>query len=215
MTDIETHKLPPLLQQHAKAINARFRSLADVGSSNRPAVEWFRQWQLSEEPHDYTAIDVDDSKLSELRARGLKTSNSLEDIDQHDLTIAKEVIEHIPADDSIEFLIKCEAKTGILFGLTTPNFEYWKNKRPAGEYKEMRFVPDHMKALKPGSANPHHHQQEMTKDSLTNYMQAAFPAPKWETFVYRAWPWNLQDLARGSEYKIYFKLMAIARRASA
>ena len=99
-----------------------------------------------------------------------------------------------------------------MFALTTPIFEYWDHFRAVSEFRECRRIPDHARDLKPGSPNPHAHQQEMTPNNIHEYMTGAFPASEWQVSTYRAWPWEINDLARGRSFKMFFKIFALARR---
>ena len=99
-----------------------------------------------------------------------------------------------------------------MFAMTTPNFEYWDRFRAIDDYQKCRWIPDHARDFKPGSPNPHAHQQEMTPSNLHGYMTEVFPANEWAVSVFRAWPWEISDLARGRSFKMFFKLFALARR---
>lgn len=203
-----------LVDQCAAEFDLSFSSLLDVGSSDRPVVDWFIRYKRSIEPRRYAAVEVDPVKVEILQNRGLTTYTDIFDVESSfDLTLALEVIEHIPADQSVRFLEGCREATAKVLAITTPNFEYWDDGFLAlPEYRECRWIPDHALDLQPGSADPHAHQQEITPAILREYMTEAFPENEWETSVYRAWPWEINDLVRGSSFKVFFKLFAVARR---
>lgn len=204
-------KILPLVSNSAAERAMTFASLLDVGASDRPLVDWFLKFRHAIEPHKYTAVEVDPTMVERLKVRQLDVSSSIPtDTEGYDLTLACEVIEHIKAEQSVDFLTKCAKATRKMFALTTPNFEYWDNFRQRDEVKECRWLPDHVRTYKPGSKDPHAHQQEMTPSNLSSYMQEAFPADAWDVTVYRAWPWSIKDVAREREYLLYFKLFATA-----
>ena len=106
----------------------------------------------------------------------------------------------------------CARRTTKLFALTTPNFEYWRNRRALPAYKDCRWIPDHLLYFNPESANPHVHKQEMTEEILDRYLRESEFGEGWKFGIYRAWPWSLHDEARGKTFKMYFKLFVVAVR---
>lgn len=205
-------KILPTISRLAHNYNMTFTSLLDVGSSDRPLVDWFYKFRFAREPFRYLAVEVDPHQVAKLIERNLQVVDRIPNGEEFDLTLALEVLEHIRPEQSLAFLRQCARATNKLFALTTPNFEYWQKFRPRPEYKECRWLPDHVTAFKPGSSDPHAHQQEITPESLHEYMILAFPPPEWEVSVIRAWPWLLQDESRANQYHLYFKLFATARR---
>lgn len=208
------NSITSVIDRIAQANGLRFSSILDVGSSDRPVVEWFRKYKRSKEPRRYTALEIDHVKVEVLRSRNLEVVTDFEAVERgaYDLTLAKEVIEHIKPEDTVDFLKGCESSTASLFALTTPNFEYWRRFRALSDYQECRWIPDHAIDLKPGSANPHHHQQEMTPSVLATYMCEAFSIARWDITIYRAWPWEIRDVSRDRTFSLYFKLFATAVR---
>lgn len=61
-------------------------------------------------------------------------------------------------------------------------------------------MPDHALGLRPGLTNPHDHQQEMTQEDLSSYMQQAFPPETWDVHVMQPWPWEITGIARGATF---------------
>lgn len=213
LEECNEYRVIPLVDRAAERSGMTFESVLDVGSSDRPIVDWFLKHKRSREPRRYAAVEIDPVKIAALQTRGLAVITDMATIrEPFDLTIAMEVIEHIRPEDSVAFLKQCSAATNKLFALTTPNFEYWTRFRARGEMRECRWIPDHAPDFKPGSSNPHAHQQEMTPENLSAYMAEAFPADSWNFTIYRAWPWQLSDVARNKSFKLFFKLFAVAER---
>lgn len=210
---VDNHAIMPVVNRFAAQGNLTFDSLLDIGSSDRPLNGWFCRYGRAIDPRRYLALEIDPVMVARLQAKGLEVATSFQKVSRpSELTLALEVLEHIKPEDSVSFLSQCAGLTGKLFGLTTPNFEYWNRFRAKPEYKECRWIPDHAPGLRPGSANPHDHQQEMTPENLSSYMQQAFPPETWDVQVMRAWPWELKDVARGTVFQLYFKLFAVAIR---
>jgi len=97
--DINDTRVLGLVDECAAKFDFSFSSLLDGGSSDRPAVDWFKRYKRSAEPRDYAAVEVDPVKVETLQKRGLKIFTDIWDVKQpSDLTLALEVIEHIPAE---------------------------------------------------------------------------------------------------------------------
>lgn len=186
-------------------------SCLEIGCGRDPVVDWF--CSLTNQPRDsYTAVDTDAEIVSELRKKSINAIGYDEvKMDQKaDLVIAKEVIEHNTVEQTKEFLSFCKAKTGQMFALTTPNFEYWPGLKPSDRH--LRFTPDHFRIFSPDRKNPHYHKQEMTPESLNLQLLRTFHEKYWEIRVIRAWPWVLTDCARVATWEIYFKIFALVVR---
>lgn len=186
-------------------------SCLDVGCGRNPIKAWFDKIATGSAPH-YLGVDSDRSILDDLAAMGVDAihpSDMAADASS-DLVIAKEVLEHLPTDETTGFLEFCASHTGKLFVLTTPNFEYWPNLK--AEDRRLRWVPDHFRDYKPKSADPHHHKQAVTPARLDADLRRAFPEPVWDVRVFRAWPWQIRDQARDREWTLWFKIFAVAVR---
>ena len=213
---IPVQKIIPVVSALCDAYDLRFDSLLDVGCWIRPQADWFMKFRRADEPKRYIGMDVDTEAQAALEARGLLYVSSFSapfDVSS-DLVMALEVIEHLTPTASVPFLRSCAKVTNQMFALTTPNFVYWKNFRAKKEYSALRWIPDHATDFNPRSTNPHAHKQEMSAGLLIQYMREAFPSPEWQTAVFEAWPWKLQDLSKDEvEYTLYFKVFAIALRS--
>ncbi len=204
----------PLVEAVCRHASLSLESCLDVGCGPRPGDRWFARHASGPEPR-FGGADIDPVVLQELAERGIDAVDprTTERDLTSDLVMAKEVIEHLPAAECEDFVDLCARNTKKVFALTTPNFEYWQGLRATDATKECRWVPDHFKDFRPESSNPHTHKQEMTPESVGAYLEKAFPSPTWQRRVYRAWPWTLRDEARGTEWRLYFKIFALAWRA--
>lgn len=226
MTDAEELKQVGTLRE--RTIHASVRDLAreqdiwldsclDIGCGRSRYDRWFERFERNPGPGHYIGLETDPLIIDELQADGVDVRHALDGPGDcaSDLTLALEVIEHILPDDTPDFMKFIAENTRKLLALTTPNFEYWNGTIPRPEYRECRWIPDHMPTFKP-TGGPHHHKQAMTPENLQGYLSAAFPAREWDTRVFRAWPWRLEDQVTGEAWELYFKLFAVAwRRPSA
>lgn len=209
----------PIIQEHAVDEKLTFSSCLDVGSGLRTQDQWFSKFRHSRPPHRFVAAEIDPEIVEELKRRGIATMNPLEDegVEQFDLTLALEVIEHLTPDKSVAFLDFCARRTGKLLALTTPNFEYWNIKdsvtgaRAYEDYRECRWIPDHFAYFDRKSDDPHFHKQAMTPGLLHDYFEkSAFGRDPWRFRIYRAWPWQIRDVARDRAFDLHFKIFAVA-----
>jgi hypothetical protein len=202
----------PLVRDVAALKGFEFESCLDIGCGRNPVHAWFEKQEYSSKPSQFAGIDSDPEIVSEMKAKGIDIFHPGEYPEDRraDLVIAKEVLEHIAPEDTSDFLSFCAKKTRKCFAMTTPNFEYWPKRRTAAPNEWCRWIPDHLIYLKPGSSNPHDHQQEMTVDLVNELLVAHFPAPEWNVHVVRAWPWTIVDNVTGNSLIYYFKIFAVA-----
>lgn len=209
-------RIHPLLAAFARERDVFFDSCLDVGCGRSRYDQWFERFDRSREGSRYIGLETDPQIISELVGAGVDVRNALEGPGEcrSDLVLCIEVIEHLTPAETPAFMEFVAANTQKVMALTTPNFEYWDNLRQRPEYRECRWIPDHFPFFKI-DGGPHHHKQAMTPQTLKAYLDAAFPAREWETRVYRAWPWRLEDQVTGEAFEMCFKLFALAwnRRA--
>jgi len=222
MTDAWT--LPEVGELRERRIHSFVRDLArnedlwldsclDVGCGRSRYDQWFERFERNRRAGHYIGLETDPMIMEELRTEGVDVRHALDGPGYcvSDLTLALEVIEHVLPEDTPAFMKFIAENTRKLLVLTTPNFEYWNGNRPRPEYRECRWIPDHMPTFNP-TGGPHHHKQAMTPETLRNYFVGAFPAPEWKTRVFRAWPWRIEDQVSGEAWELYFKLFAVAWR---
>lgn len=205
-----------LVRDVAREHDIWFDSCLDIGCGRSRYDKWFERFERNTRMGHYIGLESDPLIMEELQADGVDVRHAPGEHGDYgsDLTLALEVIEHILPDDTPEFMQFIAENTRKCLVLTTPNFEYWNGDKPRPEYRECRWIPDHMPIFKP-AGGPHHHKQAMTPENLREYLGEAFSAPEWETRVFRAWPWRLEDQVTGQAFELYFKLFAVARRRSA
>lgn len=206
------YNLIKIIDQTAKEKNLSFSSCIEFGPGNNPLHDWFKKYNKAKNAKDYICIELDNNISSKLLARNINTYSDIiqSPLKIADLTLALEVLEHIPENDLLIFLEKIKAATNVMFACTTPNFEHWdETLKPLPEVKECRYIPDHFPYYKPKSTNPHHHKTAMTPEKMFNLLSQVFPLDTWYINVYRAWPWKISDLARNSTYQLYFKLFGM------
>ena len=206
-------RIEPLIAECAENNNQRYKSCLDVGSGKRHMNRWFQKFTFSAEPKRFAAVEIDPEIIGWLEENNIEVKMP-DDLNsrEFDLTLAKEVLEHLSPEDTIPFLNVCESATNKVFALTTPNFEYWSNRKPIEKWKELKFIPQHLIYYKPNSSNPHDHRQEMSVPILTDYFERSNFKHEWNIDIFRAWPMEITDKVRGDIFRIYYKIMAICRR---
>lgn len=187
-------------------------SVADVGCYKRP-VHGFVSKLFPDV--SFLGVDEDQDAIDWLRENGMQGADFQTYLDQdpHDFAFLMEVIEHIRPEDSQGFLGAVLKQTKTAAFLTTPNFEGWdagpRDKlAQRAELREMRYVPDHLKAFNAASPNPHHHKQVITRLGLAKDIAAVLP-DGWAFRVFPAWPWTMMDHARNVQFDHCFKVFAI------
>jgi hypothetical protein len=205
----------PLLRDFSTAHNVTYESCLDIGCGRSRYDTWFGRFGSARAPHRYIGLDSDPVIIEELRADGVDARDPFDDPGEcaSELTLCIEVVEHIRPEDTPDFFAFARDNTEKVLALTTPNFEYWDGIRAKPEYRECRWIPDHLPFFRP-DGGPHDHKQAMTPANLTAYFEQVFPADEWGFEVYRAWPWHLEDLATGNSFDLHFKLFALAWRRS-
>lgn len=194
-------------------------SVADIGCYKRPIVNWLRKVV---DLLEFVGVDPDEDAIRHLTAQGIDciTPEEYEKRLSFDYSFLLEVVEHLSPADYPQFLANIRDHTGKAIFLTTPNFEGWdgdvaSNKlRKRGAFTELRYEPDHLRAFRPSSKNPHDHKQLMTVDVLHDSFEVAFDRAEWDWIIYRAWPWKFRDCATGAEFEHHFKLHAAIWRRS-
>ncbi|MEA2310436.1 MAG: hypothetical protein QOE28_404 [Solirubrobacteraceae bacterium] len=210
---LDERRMHGVLQRFAREHELSFGSCLDIGCGRSRYDRWFDRFDRAEEPRRYIGLETDEVIIEELQREGVDVRHALDAPGdcRSDLTLCIEVIEHLKPSETPGFLSFVEKNTERVMMLTTPNFEYWEGKRPRPEYRECRWIPDHLPTFNP-AGGPHHHKQAMTPQNLSDYLATAFPAPEWSFEVFRAWPWRLEDLTTSEAFHLYFKLYAIAWR---
>ena len=202
-----------VLQGFSRTHDLRYSSCLDIGCGRSRYDRWFERFDRAVAPHRYIGLETDPEIIEELRAQGVDVRHANDEPGEcrSELTLCIEVIEHVLPAETPAFLDFVAANTETAMMLTTPNFEYWEGKKPKPEYRECRWIPDHLPTFNP-AGGPHHHKQAMTPENLSAYLAVAFPEPEWNFEVFRAWPWRLEDITTGESFLLYFKLFAIAWR---
>ena len=207
---IRERRIHGVLRDFARDRDLWFDSCLDVGCGRSRYDQWFARFERSREGGRYTGVESDRLIIEELTAEGVDVRDADDPGDcVSDLSLCVEVIEHLLPDETPDFLRFVAQNTRKLMALTTPNFEYWNGVRPIPEYRECRWIPDHLPTFDP-RGGPHHHKQAMTPANLHAYLVEAFPPPDWEVTVLRAWPWRLHDEVTDRAFHLYFKLFALA-----
>jgi hypothetical protein len=207
----------PLVEEIAAKRSLTLESCLDIGSGARPKHDWFGKVARNPAAR-FRALEVDAKLRQRLGEMGVACEPAFDAIADraYDLSIATEVLEHVRAADSVGFLKQIARVTNVLFAMTTPNFEYWGDRlRAKPEHKNIRWIPDHFLGYDPKSDSPHCHKQMLDPELVLKYLRRAFGERDWELIVLRAWPWEVKDLARGSEAIFYFKIFAVAIRRAA
>ena len=199
-----------------KTENMKKFSVTDIGCFNRPVYDFVSKFTKN---IDFIGVDEDEEAIKFLKEKKLKglNWNDYKSEKIKDYTFAKEVIEHIKEEETLAFLKVIKLKTKKAFFLTTPNFEGWDTDgfsklsigRRKDEFKEMRYIPDHLPYFNSSSSNPHMHKQLMTFDNLNKVLKSTFNDPSWKVMIFKAWPWKLNDLSRDTTFIHYFKLHAV------
>jgi hypothetical protein len=194
-------------------------SMADIGCYNRTVYPSVSRWK---DQVDFLGVDEDPKALRDLAEMGLPATDAAgyAATGPRDYSFALEVIEHIRVENAPGFLATIRDRTRRAIFMTTPNFEGWDGGPPdrlqiRPDWREMRYMPDHMRYFDADQPDPHNHKQVMTVDTLSAQLAATFPAPEWSFTVIKAWPWRLSDLARGTHFDHYFKLFALIWRPEA
>lgn len=222
---VDAKQIPPLVKRFAVDNGVRFGSCMDVGGGRARKDLWFRKFSHSIEPRDYTCIETDEQIMAELRSHDVDVRHPERvGAEEWELALALEVIEHVREDETESLLDFICSHTSGLVALTTPNIEYWElggtgednrnvlRLRPEPKYDGLRFIPDHAHQYDPASGSPHTHKQLFTPESLRRVLCKTFTKDRWGVQVYRAWPWEVRDIASGFAYKLYFKLFALVWR---
>ena len=100
----------------------------DVGCGKNPVINYFRNNKFSVYPKRYTALDSDLELTRKLKNidENIQIKSDINDLNEnYDLTIAKEVIEHIPRDACNDFLNQIKKRTRKMISITVPNHEHW------------------------------------------------------------------------------------------
>ncbi|WP_282152746.1 hypothetical protein [Ruegeria atlantica] len=186
--------------------------IADVGCYKRP-IAAFTNKILPEAL--FFGVDEDLEAVEWLNSNNLNGGNFADYLAQEpfDLSFLLEVYEHINPQDSRKFLDTIFKRTTSAAFLTMPNFEGWdaagvEQLAIRDSFKEMRYVPDHLKAFDGRSKDPHTHKQVVTEERLSDDIASVLPNG-WEYRVFFAWPWSIKDRARGSVFDHSFKLFAV------
>lgn len=222
---VNAKQIPALVKRFAIDNDVCFGSCVDIGGGRARKDLWFQKFSHSVEPKDYTCIETDETIVEELRAQDVDVRHP-EDVgdEKWDLSLALEVIEHVGESETGDLLEFVRSHTRTLVALTTPNVEYWTLDGTGGDNRNvlrlradsnsdgLRFIPDHAHQYDPESLSPHTHKQLFTPGSLRNVLDATFKEDYWGVRVYRAWPWEITDLASDATYMIYFKLFALVWR---
>lgn len=205
-----------VVSEFSRARELTFESCLDVGCGRSRYDRWFERMPARLPPGRYIGLETDPKIIDELQREGVDARHALDDPGKcdSDLVLCVEVIEHLLADETPDFLNFVAQNTIKLMALTTPNFEYWHDLRQKPEYRECRWVPDHFSYFNL-SGGPHAHKQAMTPQNLCAYFTQAFPAPEWEFRVFRAWPWRLEDQVTDEVFNLYFKLFGLVWRTDA
>lgn len=205
-------KITPLARNVMLQSGLEAPRVADIGCYKRPQYSFLKKLlpQAS-----FLGVDEDKEAIQWLQENGMEGCDfqTYQEQEPFDFAFMLEVIEHIRPADSQGFLRAVLNKTKVAAFLTTPNFAGWdggpKDKLvQKAEYKEMRYVPDHLKGFSTDSSNPHRHKQVITTSGLAQDIAAVLPEG-WAFRVFLAWPWTLTDHARGTSFEHSFKVYAI------
>jgi len=213
VADIRDRNIHRLLRDLAIDRDLTFASCLDVGCGTSRHDRWFRRFERSTAPKRYIGLEADEELIQQLRDAGVDVrdaSGGPGDVTS-DLTLCLEVIEHLRPEETPDFMAFVERNTTKAVALTTPNFEYWNGLEQKPEYRECRWIPDHLPFFDV-NGGPHEHKQVMTPENLASYMDGTFSSDKWGWQVFRAWPWRLHDLSNDNEFTLFFKLYALAWR---
>ena len=205
-----------VLRDLARTEDLWFDSCLDVGCGRTRYDRWFERFERNTAPARYVGLETDGEIIDQLVAEGVDVRHAIDAPGdcRSDLTLCIEVVEHVLPEDTPAFFEFVAANTEKAMMLTTPNFEYWNGTRALPDYRECRWIPDHLPSFDP-RGGPHHHKQAMTPESVRDYLTAAFRPPEWEVRVYRAWPWRLEDEVSRRSFQLYFKIFATAWRRGA
>lgn len=206
--ECENRKIMPLAKLFLDQSKEK-TTIADVGCYKRPIIDWVSKVCDLE---NFIGVEVDEDAIKYLRDRNIDclTPSQFSSAKPVDYVFGLEVIEHITASDSRLFLESCLSRCKKALFLTTPNFEGWdaaddSNIKTREEYKEMRYIPDHLKYFDAKSSNPHYHKQIMTVETISEHILDVLPE-NWDWIVYKAWKWKLVDESTKAVFSHYFKL---------
>lgn len=213
--EVDNRTVIDLIRALADREQLRFASCLDIGCGRSRYDRWFNNFPYATGPRRYIGLDTDPAIVQELNDEGVDARNPAADAGEcrSDLVLCIEVLEHVSADNAIAFLEFAKRQTGKVLALTTPDFEYWEGRKQRPEYKECRWIPDHLPSFNPqNSGDPHVHRHAVTPTLVREYFARVFDADEWRYRVYRAWPWLLRDLSIGVDFTFYFKVFALAWR---
>ncbi len=205
MNDINDFQIYNKLKEIISLKKTIINSCLDIGCGINPTLNWFKKVFNST---NFLCVEPDLEIFKRLKDLNIKCIKDLNETNElFDLVIAKEVFEHINKEDCISFLKKCKKQTNKIFAMTVPNFENWNENLKSVDI-ELRFVPDHFSFFKPTSQNFHDHKLYLTPEILENYLKQVFN-DEWDIQIFRAWPWEIKDMARIRKFNLYFKIFAI------
>lgn len=191
--------------------------VVDIGCYKRPVSGFV----LKEFPQSsFLGVDPDQDAIDWLIQRGIDgcSFTDFQSRGVFDFSFALEVLEHISANQSQNWLHSVVSQTSGAAFFTTPNFSGFTQDRRDEvrrheDLNELRYLPDHLKTFRPASSNPHDHRQAFTGRRLADDLGAVLPHD-WEFSVFEAWPWKIEDISDGRTFVHAFKLFAVAWNTS-